>query len=102
MKTRNFTLMVMQPAQLAKYLILAVGLLMLCLSPVKAELTLKQVGQYGSGAYDKVKIFGNYLYTVTCAGVDILDIRTPASPILVGTFQGPGCAKDVAVSGNYN
>ena len=77
----------MRPAQLAKYLILVVGFLMLCLPPVKAELTLKQVGQDGSGAYDKVKIFGNYLYTVTCAGVDILDIRTPTSLILVGTIQ---------------
>lgn len=75
---------------------------MLFLSPVRAEVGLKQVGQYGTGAYDKVKIFGNYLYTVTCAGVDILDIRTPTNPILVSTFQSPGCAKDVAVSGNYH
>ncbi len=35
------------------------------------------------------------------AGLEILDIRDPANPILLGSYDTPGSAKDVAVAGNY-
>ena len=67
-----------------------------------ADETLEKVGTYtSSGAYNVV-ISGNYAYVAaTSTGLQIIDISTPSSPTLTGTYNTSGSAYDVAISGNY-
>ena len=43
--------------------------------------------------------YGNYVYVTTLSGVDILKVDDPATSSLIGTYDTPGEALDVAISG---
>jgi hypothetical protein len=66
------------------------------------QFTLTKVGEWGTGAYNKVFVKGNYAYCAAgYAGLDIINIANPAKPQKVGNYDTPGNASDVFISGNY-
>jgi len=66
------------------------------------QLTLSKVGEWGTGAYNKVYVKGNYAYCAAgYAGLDIINIANPANPQKVGNYETPGYTFDVTVKGNY-
>jgi hypothetical protein len=66
------------------------------------QLTLTKVGEWGTGAYNKVFVKGNYAYCAAgYAGLDIINIANPAKPQKVGNYETPGYTYDVTVKGNY-
>jgi len=55
-----------------------------------------------SGLALKVVISGNYAYVAANeAGLLVVDISDPANPVVVGTYDTPGTANDVAIWGAY-
>jgi hypothetical protein len=78
---------------------LALGLTLLGLA-IPAMAALRYAGGAGSGLYQDLVTVGGYAYAATCAGLDILDLREPSHPLLVGQHHTPGCAQAVAVSGH--
>ncbi len=66
------------------------------------QLTLSKVGEWGTGAYDKVYVKGNYAYcSAGYAGLDIINIANPANPKKVGNYDTPGHTYDAWIKGNY-
>lgn len=66
------------------------------------RLTISKVGEWGTGAYNKVFVNGNYAYCAAgYAGLDIIDIANPAKPKKIANYDTPGYAGDVVVKGNY-
>jgi len=66
------------------------------------EVTVTQVGHWGSGSYQDVVVVGNYAYVAAGrTGIDIIDISNPASPTLVSQYDTSGPARDVFVDGNF-
>jgi len=52
-------------------------------------------------AFD-IKVYGDYAYAAASIdGLRIFDISDPANPAVVGYFDTPGAAREVAVSGEY-
>ena len=78
-------------------------LLALCgVGDLFAEVTLTQVGHWGSGPYWAVAVDGHYAYvTSRTTGLDIIDLSSPAAPVLVGNIDTDGYAYGVAVAGDY-
>jgi len=68
--------------------------------------TITKTGQWGSGPgsgpYTDIFIYNSYAY---CAagrtGIDIIDISDQTNPLIVSSFDTPGNACKVHVSGNY-
>jgi hypothetical protein len=50
-----------------------------------------------------VAVSGSYAYVVNPepAGLRVVDVSTPSAPVEVGSFDTPGSASGVAVSGPY-
>ncbi|MDQ1351625.1 MAG: hypothetical protein QG657_1930 [Acidobacteriota bacterium] len=66
------------------------------------QFTVSKVGEWGTGAYNKVYVKGNYAYCAAgYAGLDIINIANPANPQKVGNYDTPDSANDVYISGNY-
>ncbi|MCP4157953.1 MAG: hypothetical protein GY757_60145 [bacterium] len=66
------------------------------------ELTITQVGGFGTSEVKAVAVQGNYAYcAVDYIGLEIYDISTPGNPVPVGRYSGGLHVSAVAVSGNY-
>jgi hypothetical protein len=66
------------------------------------EVTLKKLGEWGSGDYIHVVLKDKYAYCAAFGGgLDIIDISNPAAPYKVGNCETPGIARRVYVRGNY-
>uniref|UniRef100_A0A7V6CMS6 LVIVD repeat protein n=1 Tax=candidate division WOR-3 bacterium TaxID=2052148 RepID=A0A7V6CMS6_UNCW3 len=67
------------------------------------SLNCRQIGYYDTpGSAQDVAVSGNYAYVADWeAGLRIIDISNPRSPVEVGYYDTPGAAYGVAVSGNY-
>jgi photosystem II stability/assembly factor-like uncharacterized protein len=78
-------------------------LLFIALAATKAESSVNLIGAYDQtgSAYDDY-VSGNYAYVADKeAGLEIIDVSTPASPSLAGSYDSPAGAKSVYVSGIY-
>jgi hypothetical protein len=59
-------------------------------------------GYHTSGYAEGVMVLGNYAYVADgLAGLHIIDVSNPSSPVRVGGYDTSGYAFGVAVSGNY-
>jgi hypothetical protein len=66
------------------------------------NIEVTKVGEWGTSHYCDVFVQGNYAYCATSfAGLDIIDINTPANPVIVGHYKMMGEATGVWVSNNY-
>jgi len=74
-----------------------------CLSwASQADVTMTKVGQWGTDQYTDVVVAGDYAYATTSStGLEIIDIRNPAAPTFVGSYDTSGGAYDIAVASNY-
>ncbi len=71
------------------------------ISPLASAANVEAVGHYGGNTYD-VATQGNYAYVPTGPSLTILDVTTPAAPVVVGISPPtPDLIYGVAVSGNY-
>jgi hypothetical protein len=53
-------------------------------------------------SYGDLVVRGGYAYvTRNTQGLQIYDVSNPSEPVMVGSYDTPGFAKDVAVSGDY-
>ena len=58
-------------------------------------------GVYGSGDYVDIVLVGNLVYLASeNAGVDVLDITDPTSPVRVGQYQTQGSARELLLTGH--
>ncbi len=62
--------------------------------------TLREHGGLGGSPYDVV-MAGDLAYVADKAGMKIVDISTPAAPVVLGAWDSPGKTYGVAVSGDY-
>jgi hypothetical protein len=52
---------------------------------------LEQVGQWGTGSYNAIKVVGHYAYCATSNnGLDIIDVSDATQPRRIGSFDQPG------------
>jgi hypothetical protein len=71
----------------------------LMLIPLNPNPTLK--GSYDMLGAWKVVLSGNYAYVADRTGLQIIDISDPSNPTFKGSYNTPGHAHGVALSGNY-
>ncbi|MCU0286570.1 MAG: Ig-like domain-containing protein [Acidobacteria bacterium] len=77
-------------------------LLFLTVNVLAHRLTITKMGEWGTGAYNKVFVKGNYAYcSAGYAGVDIINIANPANPKKTGNCETPGHADDITIKDNY-
>ena len=55
----------------------------------------------GSGFIEDIEVQGTYAYLTDAAGLEVVDLTTPASPQKIGGVSMPGAAHAVVVSGTY-
>ncbi len=68
----------------------------------QTETVVSRLGEWGTGAYQRVANNGNYAFAVAyCGGVDVIDISDVANPRKIANIEVQGYATDVAVSGAY-
>jgi hypothetical protein len=80
-----------------------IGLLVCAAAPVRADIPVSLVGQWGEGgdAYG-VALAGHYAYVADYTGsLHVVDITDPTMPVSVGGCATAGYAFRVAVSGDY-
>ena len=66
-----------------------------------APVDVKLVGQMGGPAY-AVAVQGNHAFVAAAeAGVRVIDVSDPATPIERGTYDTPGFAQDIYLAGGY-
>jgi hypothetical protein len=66
------------------------------------DIRITKVGEWGTGRYRDVYVKGNYAYCAASrAGIDIIDIATPAYPRKVGNIDVHGYVNHLYISGNY-
>jgi len=63
--------------------------------------SLEHLGSTLWSGMNDVKVVGNYAYCAFASGLGIIDISSPASPMLLGKIRCSGLGKYLDVSGNY-
>jgi hypothetical protein len=65
-------------------------------------LTIEKVGEWGRGFYNDFYIKGTYAYCCSgSGGLDIVDIRKPGQPKLIGNYSTGTDVRSINVTGNY-
>ncbi len=65
-------------------------------------LAVTKVGEWGTGYCRGIFVQDNYAYCAASgAGLDIIDVSSPASPVQAATCDTPGSAYGVFISTNY-
>lgn len=65
-------------------------------------LSVTKVGEWGTGYYWGLFVQDNYAYCAASgAGLDIIDVSSPASPVQAANCDTPGSAYGVFISTNY-
>ena len=81
-------------------LLLVIGYLPVALLP--GNVTIKKIGEWGTGDYGHVALKGDYAFcTASGAGLDIIDIGNPKNPVKVANCDTPGKPRRVYVRGDY-
>ncbi|MBP7867227.1 MAG: MBL fold metallo-hydrolase [Acidobacteria bacterium] len=63
---------------------------------------LSKLGEWGTGPYQDVQVVGNYAYCAALgAGMDILDVSSPAAPVKVAGVSTRNPTHGLCISGNY-
>jgi hypothetical protein len=67
---------------------------------VANDLNIGKVGDWGSGEYTDVAIYGNHAFLLAPAtGLDIMDISNPSFPTKVATYRPPLLSGSIPTSG---
>jgi hypothetical protein len=66
------------------------------------EVSIRKIGEWGTGEYKDVFVLGSYAYCAASgAGLDVFDISDPSNPKMIGSCDTPSSAEGVYCSSTY-